>query len=87
MFVNCNLKIYINGALQTVTLVNGTNDLTPYTSTDFNNTNPFRIGSYTQGGGVLPSGFLNGLVEEFIVWNRVLTASEVTELQTKYYPY
>lgn len=81
------LKIYINGVLQSITVTAGTNDLTPYTSDNFNNNHPFRIGSYTSSDNTTPLSFFNGKIDEIGIWNRALTQSEITELQTKYYPF
>jgi hypothetical protein len=74
------LKMYINGALYPITVFTGTNNLTPYTSTNYNTNHPFRIGAYTSADNTTPSGFLNGQIDAFNVYNRVLTESEVTEL-------
>lgn len=82
-----NLKMYVNGSLASYTSIQHINDMTPYTSTNYNNDTPFRLGCFTQSDNVTPYGFYNGLLDEFNIWNRVLTPSEITELQTKYHPY
>ena len=74
------LKMYINGALYPITVFTGTNNLTPYTSTNYNTTHPFRIGAYTSGDNTTPIAFFNGQIDAFNAWNRVLTQSEITEL-------
>jgi hypothetical protein len=74
------LKMYINGALYPITVFTGTNNLTPYTSTNYNTTHPFRIGAYTSGDNTTPIVFFNGQIDAFNAWNRVLTQSEITEL-------
>lgn len=79
------LKIYLNGTLDNGTASN--NNLIPFASGDLNNTCPFRIGAQTASDNTTPIAFLNGKIDEFNVWNRVLTTTEITELQTKYYPY
>ena len=74
--------MYINGSLETITTP-GTvvsNNLIPFSSVNYNNNNPFRIGSYTAADNTTPSGLFNGSIDAFNVWNRVLTATEVTEL-------
>jgi hypothetical protein len=51
--------------------------------------NPFYIGSGRWGGG--PGYALNGVMDEFAIWNRVLTADERTALYNsgagKFYPF
>ena len=74
------LKIYLNGTRQTVTNTGPENNLTPYTSTNFNTNNPFRIGAYTDSNNVTALPSFNGKIDAFNVWNRVLTQSEITEL-------
>ena len=84
---NDKMKIYINGILNTVNTISGTNNLIPYASYNFNNISPFRLGAATSSDNTTPAAFFNGLIDEFGVWNRVLTQSEITELQTKFYPF
>lgn len=79
------LKIYLNGTLDNGTASN--NNLIPFGVSSYNTNHPFRIGAQTASNNVDPIGFLNGKIDEFCVWNRVLTQSEITELQTKYYPF
>lgn len=81
------LKLYINGSLDASTVTAGTNNLTSYSSDNFTTTTPFRIGAYTASDNTTPSLFFTGLIDEVGVWNRVLTTTEITELQTKYYPF
>ena len=82
-----NLKMYVNGSLASYTSLQHTNDMTPYTSTNYNNNTPFRSGCFTQSDNITPYAFYNGKIDEFNAWNRVLTQSEITELQNKYYPF
>jgi len=86
-----NLKMYVNGSLASYTSIQHTNDMTPYTSTDYNNNTPFRFGCFTQSDNVTPYAFYNGKLDEFNVWNRVLTPAEITELYNsgsgKFYPF
>ena len=85
------LKIYLNGTLQGLTVTGGTNNLTPYTATNYNTTHPFRIGAYTASDNTTPIVFFNGKIDEFGTWSRVLTSTEITELYNsgtgKFYPY
>jgi hypothetical protein len=81
------LKIIVNGTNLTLTTTNGTNNLIPYSATNYNTNNPFRIGAFTNSDNVSASQFYNGKIDEFNIWNRLLTSTEITELQTKYYPF
>lgn len=82
-----NLRVYLNGVLQSVTVTAEPNNMIPYISVNYNNTNPFRLGSATAADGVSISNPFNGKIDEISIWNKVLTQAEITELQTKYYPY
>jgi hypothetical protein len=79
------LKIYLNGTLQTGN--SGSNNLTSYSSVNYNTNHPFRIGCYTAIDNTTPSFFYSGKIDEVGIWNRALSQSEITELQTKYYPF
>jgi len=79
------LKIYLNGNNEVGT--SSGNNLTLNPTSNFNNACKFRIGCYTASDNTTPSSFFNGKIDEFNVHNRVLTQSEITELQTKYYPF
>ena len=77
-----NIRLYLNGVLQSVALSYGVNDLSQYgaANTNYNTNNPFRIGAYTAADNTTPTSFFNGQIDAFNVWNRVLTQSEITEL-------
>ena len=77
---NDKLKLYINGSLQTLNVTSGTNNLTPYVSYNFNTNNPFRIGAYTDSNNTTAVALINGSIDAFNVWNKVLTQTEITEL-------
>ena len=47
---------------------------------------PSSIGAWKYTS-TLTTAFLNGKIDEVNIWNKELTASEVTELQTKYHPF
>lgn len=85
------MKIYINGVLETVTNLGITNNLTSYSSDNYNTASPFRLGAYTSADNITPLPSWSGLMDEVGVWNRVLTQSEITELYNsssgKFYPY
>lgn len=85
------VKVIVNGTNLTLTTTNGTNNLIPYSATNYNTNNPFRIGAFTSSDNVTAFQFYNGKIDEFNVWNRVLTGSEITELYNsgsgKFYPY
>ena len=85
-----NLKIYLNGTLQSVNRT-GILTLTAYTAINYNTNCPFRVGAYTASNNITALPSFNGKIDEFGIWNRVLTATEVTELYNagtgKFYPY
>jgi hypothetical protein len=80
------LDIYLNGTLQSVNRT-GVLNISPYSASNFNTNCPFRIGCYTASDNITALPSFNGKIDEFGIWNRVLTQSEITELQTKYYPF
>lgn len=80
------LDIYLNGTLQSVNRT-GVLNIAPYSASNFNTTCPFRFGCYTASDNTTALPSFNGKFDEFGIWNRVLTQSEITELQTKYYPF
>lgn len=88
---NDKIKIYLNGSLITPITVSGTNNLTPFISTNFNNIYPFRIGSNTASNGTGAVGVFTGQIDAFNVWDKALTQSEITELYNygngKQYPF
>ena len=77
-----NIRLYLNGVLQSVTTSYGLNDLTQFgaANTNYNTSCPFRIGAYTAADNINALSLFNGSIDAFNVWNRVLTASEITEL-------
>ncbi len=85
------LKVIVNGTNLTLTTTNGTNNLIPYSATNYNTNNPFRIGAFTSSDNVTAFQFYNGKIDEFNIWNRVLTTTEITELYRcgsgNYYPF
>jgi hypothetical protein len=62
------LKVYVDNALNTQTVISNT------LTGSISNTKPFKLGARTNGF------WYNGLVDEISVFNRELTASEVTQL-------
>ena len=77
-----NIRLYLNGVLQSVTTSYGVNDLSQFgaANTNYNTSCPFRIGAYTAADNINALSLFNGSIDAFNVWNRVLTASEITEL-------
>jgi len=63
------VKIYINGVSDTISIVSNTFGGGLTTSAPF-----------TIGNPIVGSNYFNGIVDEFGVWDKELTASEVTEL-------
>ena len=78
---NQAIKYYINAVLDTSVLTYGANG----GGVVYHTTNLATFGSnrYSLGN----DGFYNGKIDEVNVWSKELTQSEITELQTKYYPY
>ena len=91
------IKLYINGSLLTNVVDLGSfnnNNLSTYSAVNYNTSLPFRIGC-SNGADVSnptnPARFFQGKLDEFNIWNRVLTQSEITELYNsgngKQYPF
>ena len=76
--VNTNFKIYLNGTLSNQVTNANANNITYAVGSNRTNIGTFNSNS---------SNVLNGAMDEIGVWNKVLTQSEITELQTKYYPF
>jgi hypothetical protein len=68
---NYTSQVYINGTSI------GTYQHTGYSGTMNNSAGPFKLGQLYAGGS---DGFLDGLLDEIGVWNKVLSSDEVTEL-------
>lgn len=66
------VKLYINGQLQTSTVTVSGNVSTT--------SEPFIIGANPNGGGTVISQFLNGMIDEARVYNRALSATEISNL-------
>lgn len=67
-----NLKIYVNGTLENSATATSISSI-------HNGTNSFYIG-YTDLFASNSAGYWDGLIDEVGVWDKVLTASEVTDL-------
>ena len=74
------MKIYSNGTLVAVTSLNATNNLTPYSATNYDSVQPFRIGAYTAADNTTPISFFDGKIDAFNIWNKVLTDLEITAI-------
>ena len=87
---NDKIKLYLNGSAVTLTTTNGTNNLVPYSATNYNTNNPFRIGAGTSTDNTTPSALYSGKIDEFYIWNKLLTSTDVTALYNsgtgKFYP-
>ncbi len=69
-----NASLYIDGAL------NASGTISQWASANMVSNNPFRIGSYTASDNTTPTLFFPGSVDEFRVWSRALSASEIEAL-------
>jgi len=67
-------KIYINGVLQTLTVIEGDLSFTPV----YSSSNQVNIGSGFNNG--VRSEYFNGQIDALNIWTKELTASEVSEL-------
>lgn len=65
------VSIYINGQLV------ATADISSLSTVNWDTVYPFRIGAYTSSDGVSPSGFYQGLIQDFRIYNRVLLPEEI----------
>lgn len=94
---NDKIKFYVNGSLLTNVVDLGSfnnNNLSTYSNVNYNTSLPFRIGC-SNGPDLsyptTPTRFFQGKLDEFNIWNRVLTQSEITDLYNsgsgKFYPY
>ena len=75
-----NLSVYLDGQLEGTPL-----DISSEKNIDITLARPFRIGSYNNISDT-PILFFNGLIDEFRVYNRVLTQEEVNILYNLYKP-
>lgn len=80
-------KFYLNAVLQGTTLIVGTNNATLVYSGGIYTNSLCSIGAYRYNNGSNTYGYTNGLIDEVSIYNRELTQSEVTELQSKFYLY
>ena len=69
-----NAYLYIDGVQVTGTTISGAN------GQNLNSTDPLYIGAYGNSTGTAPSYFFNGYVDDVAVFNRALTAAEVSNL-------
>ena len=68
------LKMYINGVLQTLTVIEGDLSFTPV----YSSLNQVNIGSTFNNG--LRGDYFNGQIDALNIWQKELTQSEITEL-------
>ena len=76
---NTESKIYLNAVLQSGNYVNSN----PTLDQTYQANQEYKIGAYSTASLLLS----NIKIDALNIWNRVLTATEVTELQTKFYPF
>lgn len=65
-----SIQIYVNGS--------SAGTISSQKTTIYNGSDPFRIGALGDGGGT--AWYLDGAVDEFGVWDKLLTSSEITDL-------
>lgn len=75
-----NLTLYLDGQIEGTPV-----DISPEKNTNMVIARPFRIGSYNNASNS-PILFTNGLIDDFRVYNRVLTENEVNILYNLYQP-
>ena len=80
--------LYVNGSVVTPIVTNyGGGTINPvYSFGAYTYSTPC-IGAYVYNNTALKSTYGSSTTDEIGIWNRALTSSEVTELQTKYYPF
>lgn len=69
-----NFSLYLDGTLEDSTSISS------WSATSLVNTYPFRLGAYTAANGTTATNHFNGDIDEFAVYQKVLTAGEVTTL-------
>jgi hypothetical protein len=84
-------KFYINGNLQSTTLLTGSNTLNPSYTGGIYTTTPPIIGAYAFNNVNNGYGYANALIDSTNVWNRELTSTEAAGLYNggsgKQYPF
>jgi hypothetical protein len=71
-----NISMYVNANVQTLT---GSSTISQWNSLNFQSINPFRVGSYTAADNISPSFFFNGNISQVQIYNRALSAAEVSQ--------
>jgi hypothetical protein len=80
-------KFYLNGVLQGTTLITGTNNATISYSGGIYTNSLCSIGAYRYNNNANTYAYTNGRIDETYIYSKELTQVEITELQTKYYPF
>jgi len=70
------IQIYYNTNLETLT---GSATISQWNNLDFQSTNPFRIGTYTNADNTGISSLISGKIGQTIMYNRVLSSDEVLQ--------
>jgi hypothetical protein len=73
VYNDVDIRIYVDGSLDS----NGADNPKAYTAGIFNNTDDFSIGAESRSGG----GF-DGLIDEVIIFDRDLSAAEISDIYT-----
>jgi hypothetical protein len=73
---NSNVQLYLNGVLETLT---GNATISQWAGLNFQSNNPARWASYTFSDNISPNFILNGRIGVGQIYNRALSASEITQ--------
>ena len=71
-----DMQIYINGQVENMT---GTKDISSYSASNIQSTNPYRIGAYTADNNISPFNAFDGDISSVMHYTRLLSANEVKQ--------
>ena len=70
-----------------VNLINkGTVNISSFSATNIVSTFPFRIGSYTDGGGVNPAYYFSGQIDEVLMYNKTMNETDRKRIYCNLHP-